>query len=461
MNQETEHTLIETIDKMCQAVSFFDTLPGSDRSKLIQFSVEFCDNEGIAKDSVEVGLSAKLNEDGRRTLFIEVSGILVETIIYDSEMAIVTASSLGVSTAILEGGGALHPVGWVMAVATGGSFYVLGDVIATATSEAAGEKAKVAAANLWDLYSEVAVEPKSRFVVEILNDEDLFFSNNVEDLVSNTPLGAELTIKQKNNDYSIVIDKDQNSMSIYGSKIFDPNSDAESVQNWVAAVTKSGASVVNIGNNSYQIIPDNNALLIRNAVNDIPTASYELSNIRIEIGEKLDLGTFGIYNIKAGDTLSQLAKSYGYTVKELAQLNTWLFDDNRIEFKSPDNVLVGLTTSLKVDHDLKGSDVADVLIDHNGGKDWLVGNGGDDYLDGGVGNDRLFGGSGNDIYISGDGDTIDDSDGKGEVNFEGFKLTGGTHTGTYETFKTYEGDGGMYILRSDGTLIFSTFAHRF
>lgn len=90
-----------------------------------------------------------------------------------------------------------------------------------------------------------------------------------------------------------------------------------------------------------------------------------------------------------------------------------------------------------------------------GGIDNLIGSVLNDFLDGGSEGDTLEGGIGYDTYYSGDGDTIDDSDGKGEVNFEGFKLTGGTHTGTYETFKTYEGDGGIYVLRSDGTLIFS------
>jgi hypothetical protein len=89
------------------------------------------------------------------------------------------------------------------------------------------------------------------------------------------------------------------------------------------------------------------------------------------------------------------------------------------------------------------------------GEDIVYTGGGDDVLDGGAGSDILLGGEGFDTYYSGDGDTIDDSDGKGEVNFEGFKLTGGTLTGIAGNFKTYEGDGGIYILKSDNTLIFS------
>ncbi|OHD88679.1 Calx-beta domain-containing protein [Sulfuricurvum sp. RIFCSPLOWO2_12_FULL_43_24] len=89
------------------------------------------------------------------------------------------------------------------------------------------------------------------------------------------------------------------------------------------------------------------------------------------------------------------------------------------------------------------------------GEDLVYTGGGNDVLDGGAGNDILLGGEGFDTYYSSDGDTIDDSDGKGEVYFEGFQLTGGTLTGIYGNTKTYEGDGGIYVLRSDNTLIFS------
>lgn len=133
--------------------------------------------------------------------------------------------------------------------------------------------------------------------------------------------------------------------------------------------------------------------------------------------------------------------TYGITVND----DGWHYDNNQIIFGADgNNLLEGNDKANKIDH-LFGME----------GTDILNGYAGDDVLDGGAGNDILLGGEGFDTYYSGDGDTIDDSDGKGEVNFEGFKLTGGAHTGTYETFKTYEGDGGMYILRSDGTLIFS------
>ena len=60
--------------------------------------------------------------------------------------------------------------------------------------------------------------------------------------------------------------------------------------------------------------------------------------------------------------------------------------------------------------------------------DSLYGNGGADTLRGGKGNDYLEGGAGNDTYIftSGDGtDTIADSDGGGQIKYDGVALVGG------------------------------------
>jgi Ca2+-binding RTX toxin-like protein len=78
-----------------------------------------------------------------------------------------------------------------------------------------------------------------------------------------------------------------------------------------------------------------------------------------------------------------------------------------------------------------------------GGEDHLVGNGGDDVLAGGLGDgDLLEGGQGFDSYIyhTGDGnDRIEDSDGQGQIIFDGRILQGGVHrqgdtAGTYTSF---------------------------
>jgi hypothetical protein len=133
--------------------------------------------------------------------------------------------------------------------------------------------------------------------------------------------------------------------------------------------------------------------------------------------------------------------SYGINAND----DGWHYDNNQIVFGSNgSNILEGNDKADKTDH-LFGMEGDDVLNGYDG----------NDYLEGGQGNDILFGGKGYDIYASGDGDTIYDSDGKGEVDFEGTLLTGGTLTGIAGNFKTYEGDGGIYILKSDNTLIFS------
>ena len=139
MNTNETNALQSSIDKMCAATNFFEIILGNQKSKLIQFSVEFCDNYGVSQDSVDIVLISQMNDEQRRELFIEVNGIVTETIIYTSEMAIVTRASLGIFTAILQNGGALTPAGWIMAITTGDSFYALGSVVATATSQAAGE----------------------------------------------------------------------------------------------------------------------------------------------------------------------------------------------------------------------------------------------------------------------------------------------------------------------------------
>jgi len=58
------------------------------------------------------------------------------------------------------------------------------------------------------------------------------------------------------------------------------------------------------------------------------------------------------------------------------------------------------------------------------GADTISGGGGDDVIDGGSGADVLSGGAGSDTYRASDGDTISDSDGKGQVIFDGLLLRG-------------------------------------
>lgn len=72
-------------------------------------------------------------------------------------------------------------------------------------------------------------------------------------------------------------------------------------------------------------------------------------------------------------------------------------------------------------------DSNDLLIGE-GGNDTLRAHRGDDILIGGAGRDRMEGGVGRDTYVVGAGDTVMDSDGRGELRWNGRVLTGGTRT---------------------------------
>jgi Ca2+-binding RTX toxin-like protein len=129
------------------------------------------------------------------------------------------------------------------------------------------------------------------------------------------------------------------------------------------------------------------------------------------------------------------------------------------------------------DDDLYGGDGVDLLIG-NGGNDYLQGDGGGDQLEGGAGVDTLLGGAGNDIleggsendtldggldndimrggagldrYISNFGaDTIEDSDGKGVVEFDGKVLLGGLHR-TGDPANVFHSVDGTITLTKQGT----------
>ena len=397
--------LYNTIDAMCKSVSFLDNFPTAKQSKLIQFSVEFCDNYGVSKDAVDVVLKAKMNDDGTRELLIEVAGIVTETITYDAQMAITNRVTASVAGAVVAASGGVNPAGWFMAVATGGAYYALGHVIATATSKAAGEKAKIAVANLWDRYTKLTTDKPSTFELKTPNTEKELFTEEVfNGLSSSLPDGTIVNI-YTNSDTNLVLVTvgNKTTMEVHGSQVFNPNADTTDVQEWIKAVASSGATQVSInGSKTYNIVGDNNNLLVRNALDTIPAVSVLLSHIDIYPGDKIDIGDKGIYTVKGGDTFSQIANNNGFNTKELLQKNTWLIDEGKVHFDQ-NKVFVDISdTDLnKINHTLNGTNADDILKDHNGGNDTLNGNAGNDHLEGGKGSDTLHGGADSDVLLGG------------------------------------------------------------
>ena len=225
-------------------------------------------------------------------------------------------------------------------------------------------------------------------------------------------------------------------------KTAEITTDLQTQKNLIPAIKNTSVEKIQIGSNLYDITSDNNTLLVRNALDKIPSVSILLSHIDIDVDDKIDLGVKGIYTVSSGNTFSEIANNNGFSTKELLQLNTWLIDEGKVHFDQ-DKVLVDVNASDlgKVDHTLTGeANAANVLIDLNGGNDVLVG---------GSEADILQGGADFDTYIANNQDVIMDSDGKGKVLFDSIDLTGrkkkNAQSGLYE-------DSDYSYTDSNGTL---------
>ena len=113
--------------------------------------------------------------------------------------------------------------------------------------------------------------------------------------------------------------------------------------------TEQGEAIANVDKQTYDVKKLSGSQLA-NVLNDIPKVSFLLSNILIFEGEKLSLGDKGTHTVKKGDTVSQIAKKYGLSTKELVILNPYLAKKDRIKFKQ-DSVLVKVDKSKIEDDD--------------------------------------------------------------------------------------------------------------
>ena len=65
-----------------------------------------------------------------------------------------------------------------------------------------------------------------------------------------------------------------------------------------------------INDHTTKVVHPSKNLQLRNALYAIDDYQFLLSNVLIHPGEKLDMGSAGIVNVKGGDTLSELAVKY-------------------------------------------------------------------------------------------------------------------------------------------------------
>jgi hypothetical protein len=78
------------------------------------------------------------------------------------------------------------------------------------------------------------------------------------------------------------------------------------------AIKHNQLTKLTLNNQTYDITKEND-LAVRNAIDNIPKVSFLLSHILIKTGEILDIGEYGLYEVKSGDTMSQIAERYGFT----------------------------------------------------------------------------------------------------------------------------------------------------
>ena len=360
MSKSTEEGIKKTVDAMCHVAGVLDTIPVESKSKVLSFSMEFCNDYGVTKDSVEVVLSHKKSEDERKELFVEVSGILVKTITYDTEMIYATEASATVSGAILEAGGAAHPAGWVMAGVTGGSVYALGHVVATATSENAAKHTKEVAGKVWDKYHDIikddenTAERSEENIISLdssknnqlpqgqldlyLNqkESEIFNKETLEDIAHTLPKDVGLTIDtQDNTKLEITVGKiatEGKEAKIFDSKVFNTETSTKEVQTWITGVTSMGVDRVEVNDKSFEI-KDANATVVKENLANIPESSVLLSHVNIYPEDQLKINETKTHTVASGDTFSEIAQTNQMSSKALLTENEWLIDEGRIEFQ--------------------------------------------------------------------------------------------------------------------------------
>ena len=337
LNAKELSILKSTLDEVCSIVNYFECISENKQNKLVEFSIEFCDNSGVCEESVDVLLSSKINEDKkRRELVIEINGILIETIVYYEKMAIVSKASLSIMVAVLEALEALNSVGWIMAVVRDDSYYIFNDVLARASSKVAGEEIKIATINLWDILENKTIKSTKSMSLIVPNTETEIFKQEVfRDILQLLPENFSFTITTATNTtLTLSTVENKKTMTIFGSKIFKENSNTHKMKNWVQTVVSTGANLVHVnGVKTYNILSDTDNFLNKSVLKKILPASVVLCSVDIDRDNELNLGKKGTYIVEGGDTFTQIAKNNDLTKKRLLEFNLWLMDEGKVHFE--------------------------------------------------------------------------------------------------------------------------------
>ncbi|MBO7475964.1 MAG: LysM peptidoglycan-binding domain-containing protein, partial [Campylobacter sp.] len=201
-----------------------------------------------------------------------------------------------------------------------------------------------------------------------------------------------------------------------------------------------------IDNQTYNIKNLSN-LELRNAIENIPQVSFLLSTITIYYNRDiLDIGNNGngLYEVKKGDTLSEIAQKFNMTTKDLVKLNPWLCDEGRIKFNQNKVLIEGDPLNLSnTNHTLYGETNAEnLLIDANGGDNIFIGGYKKDIMQSKA--------KGYDKYFTNANDEITDYDGKGEVWYNSNQLLSATKDNNKNDKYFYDNNGGYYEITNKG-----------
>ncbi len=264
----------DTINGVCEMISIADMEAMRTKGQGFQLISNLCELSGNSVAAYNITLTYSEDPDGTKHIIAETAGKIVSDYVFEYEMkkALAQATTAAAVVAMADSPvpGPADIAGAVVFLSTG----LRGYAVSKAKSWAAGEFTKNTILKLW---------PDKNIEKESYEDNKNILKHN----------------------------SDINTTTINGNE--------EVQKNIIPAIKKTDTEKIQISSKTYNIVGDNNNLLVRNALDTIPAVSVLLSHIDIYPGDKIDIGDKGIYTAKGGDTFSQIANNNGFNTKELLQ----------------------------------------------------------------------------------------------------------------------------------------------